>query len=35
LGAPERTGLVSLLRGSVITEISKILPEDIHLLVYA
>jgi amino acid transporter/nucleotide-binding universal stress UspA family protein len=35
LGAPERSGLVSLLRGSVITEISKILPEDIHLLVYA
>ena len=35
LGAPERRGLVSLLRGNVVREISEILPEDIHLLVYA
>jgi nucleotide-binding universal stress UspA family protein len=35
LGAPERMGLVSLLRGNVVREISKILPEDIHLLIYA
>ncbi len=35
LGAPERRGLVSLLRGSIISEISDSLPDDIHLLVYA
>ena len=35
LGAPERSGLTSLLRGSIITEISDNLPDDIHLLVYA
>jgi len=35
LGAPERKGLVSLLHGNIIREISAILPEDIHLLVYA
>ena len=35
LGAPERGGLVSLLRGSIISEISDILPDDIHLLVLA
>jgi nucleotide-binding universal stress UspA family protein len=35
LGAPERSGLVHLLRGSIIREISDILPSDIHLLVYA
>ncbi|HWD20854.1 MAG TPA: universal stress protein [Verrucomicrobiae bacterium] len=35
LGAPERHGLVSLLRGSIIREISDSLPDDIHLLVYA
>lgn len=35
LGAPERRGLVYLLRGSIIREISDSLPDDIHLLVYA
>ncbi len=35
LGAPERRGLVHLLRGNIIREISDNLPEDIHLLVYA
>jgi amino acid transporter len=35
LGAPERKGLVHLLRGNIIREISDNLPEDIHLLVYA
>jgi amino acid transporter/nucleotide-binding universal stress UspA family protein len=35
LGAPERSGLLSLLRGSIISEISDSLPDDIHLLVYA
>jgi nucleotide-binding universal stress UspA family protein len=35
LGAPERSGLAQLLRGSIIREISDNLPEDIHLLVYA
>jgi hypothetical protein len=35
LGAPERGGLVSLLRGNIIREISDSLPDDIHLLVLA
>ncbi len=35
LGAPERSGLAHLLRGSIIREISDSLPDDIHLLVYA
>jgi nucleotide-binding universal stress UspA family protein len=35
LGAPERKGLASLLRGSIIREVSDNLPDDIHLLVYA
>jgi nucleotide-binding universal stress UspA family protein len=35
LGAPERPGLASLLRGSIIRSISDNLPDDIHLLVYA
>jgi nucleotide-binding universal stress UspA family protein len=35
LGAPERGSLTSLLRGSIIKEISDILPDDIHLLVLA
>ncbi len=35
LGAPERGGLANLLRGNIVREISKSLPEDIHLLVYA
>ena len=35
LGAPDRRGLVHLLRGDIIREISDNLPDDIHLLVYA
>jgi len=35
LGAPERQGLASLLRGNIIRDITDSLPEDIHLLVYA
>ncbi len=35
LGAPERRGLVNLLRGNIIREISDNLPDDIHLLVLA
>ncbi len=35
LGAPQRSGLVSLLRGNVVREVSATLPDDIDLLVYA
>jgi len=35
LGAPERQGLANLLRGNIIRSITDILPDDIHLLVYA
>jgi amino acid transporter len=35
VGAPERNMLVNLLRGNIIRNISSILPEEIHLLVYA
>ncbi len=35
VGAPQRSALVNLLRGNLIRNISAILPEDIHLLVYA
>jgi hypothetical protein len=35
LGAPERTGLASLLRGNIIHQISNNLPEEISLLVFA
>jgi len=35
LGEPARNMLVNLLRGSIVRDISSILPEDIHLLVYA
>jgi hypothetical protein len=35
LGEPQRNMLVNLLRGSIIRDISSILPEEIHLLVYA
>jgi nucleotide-binding universal stress UspA family protein len=35
LGAPERNGLASLLRGNIIREISNNLPEEISLLVFA
>jgi nucleotide-binding universal stress UspA family protein len=35
VGAPQRNALVNLLRGNIIRNISNILPEEIHLLVYA
>ena len=35
LGAPSRSGLAALLSGDIVRKVSKILPEDIHLLIYA
>ena len=35
LGAPRRASLVNFLRGNVIRKVAKLLPESIHLLVYA
>jgi amino acid transporter/nucleotide-binding universal stress UspA family protein len=35
LGAPQRSRLVNLLRGNIIRNIADMLPEEIHLLVYA
>ncbi len=35
LGAPRRNMLVKLIRGNVILQVSRFLPEKIHLLVYA
>ena len=35
LGAPQRKGLVQMLRDDVVRKVSDDLPEDIHLLVYA
>jgi amino acid transporter/nucleotide-binding universal stress UspA family protein len=35
VGAPQRGALVNLLRGNIIRNISSLLPEEIHLLVYA
>ena len=35
LGAPKRNALMNLIRGSVIREVSDLLPEEIDLLVYA
>jgi amino acid transporter/nucleotide-binding universal stress UspA family protein len=35
LGAPQRSGLVTLLRGNIIRQVSDALPEDIHLLICA
>jgi nucleotide-binding universal stress UspA family protein len=35
VGAPQRSMLVNLLRGNIVKNISDILPEEIHLLVYA
>ena len=35
LGAPARSGLINLLRGNIIRQVSTLLPEDIHLIVYA
>ena len=35
LGSPQRSSLVNLLRGNIIRQVSSLLPENIHLLVYA
>jgi len=35
LGSPKRGSLITMLRGNIITEVSRILPEDIHLIVHA
>jgi len=35
LGAPRRNMLVKLIRGNLILQVSRLLPEKIHLLVYA
>ena len=35
LGAPRRNSLVNFLRGNLIRQVAKILPDEIHLLVYA
>lgn len=35
LGAPTRVGLAGLLSGNIVRHISNLLPEDIHLLIYA
>ena len=35
VGAPQRSTIVNLLRGNIIRNISDLLPEEIHLLVYA
>ena len=35
LGAPQRSMLLNLLRGNIIRQVANLLPEDIHLLVFA
>lgn len=35
LGAPQRHSLINMLRGNLIRQVSDLLPEDIHMLVYA
>jgi amino acid transporter len=35
LGAPKRGSLVNILRGNIIHEVARLLPEEIHLLVHA
>ena len=35
LGAPTRHGLARLLSGNIVRHVSNLLPEDIHLLIYA
>ena len=35
VGAPQRSAIVNLLRGNIIRNISDLLPEEIHFLVYA
>jgi hypothetical protein len=33
LGAPQRSSFIHILRGNIIREVAKLLPDDIHLLV--
>jgi hypothetical protein len=35
LGSPQRRTLINILRGDIIRQVSNLLPENIHLLVYA
>lgn len=35
LGTPQRNSLINMLRGNLIRQVSDLLPEDIHMLVYA
>jgi len=35
LGAPQRNALINMLRGNLIRQVSDLLPDDIHMLVYA
>jgi len=35
LGSPQRSALLNLLRGNIIRHVSQLLPDNIHLLVYA
>ena len=35
LGAPQRSALLNLLRGNIMRQVADLLPENIHLLVYA
>lgn len=35
LGAPSRSGLAGLLSGNIVRHVSNLLPEEIHLLIYA
>ena len=35
LGSPQRSTLLNILRGNIIRHVSNLLPENIHLLVYA
>jgi hypothetical protein len=35
LGSPQRNTLINMLRGNLIRQVSNLLPEDIHMLVYA
>jgi amino acid transporter/nucleotide-binding universal stress UspA family protein len=35
LGSPQRSGLLNLLRGNIIRRVSGLLPDNIHLLIYA
>lgn len=35
LGSPQRSSLINVLRGNLIRRVSRLLPENIHLLVYA